>query len=172
MIKATRKAELDRKRLEMGSAFQSDEEDRHLDEEDSEEETDSYYDSQEEGEEEPSDERMATVSDAPHSPGLRATSDLGDVMSPDLIDMQSRSALGMSPGLKEVIQNASMGMGHTASGKLRGSMSKSRRSKRSLTQEHFYFNPLRFLATFLLEKNQERKDEQNRVLQEEMQQAQ
>ena len=59
MIKATRKAEQDRKRLEMGSAYQSEEEDK-LDEE-SEEETDSYYDEEEEGEEQGEGESQEVV---------------------------------------------------------------------------------------------------------------
>ena len=46
LIKATRKAEIDRKRLEMGSAYESDEENKL--EEESEEESDSYYDEEEE----------------------------------------------------------------------------------------------------------------------------
>ena len=51
MIKATRKAELDRKRLEQGSNYSSDEEEKELQQEEEEkkgeEETDSYYDSEE-----------------------------------------------------------------------------------------------------------------------------
>lgn len=49
LIKETRRAERDRKRLEMGDDFQSDEEEKLLDEpeEESESESDSYYDSQE-----------------------------------------------------------------------------------------------------------------------------
>ena len=47
LIKETRRAERDRKRLEMGSNFQSDEEEKHLDdsEEEDDSEIDSYYDS-------------------------------------------------------------------------------------------------------------------------------
>lgn len=49
LIKETRRAERDRKRLELGSQYQSDEEEKHLDDPEQEEESDSdsYYDSQE-----------------------------------------------------------------------------------------------------------------------------
>ena len=63
--RATKKAEIDRKRLEMGSQYESDEEEKRLrtEIEESEEESDSYYDTEEYGCEGESEDVLADLSD-------------------------------------------------------------------------------------------------------------
>ena len=64
--RATRRAEIDRKRLEMGSEYETDEEEKKIIAElkDSEEESDSYYDDEDYDDEGESEDVLADLSDS------------------------------------------------------------------------------------------------------------
>ncbi len=109
LIRNTRRAERDRKRLEQGSAYQSDEEDKALDHTDSSSESDSYYDSQDEGEDGSSEERLLTQSDLGVT-GTNGNNGFAVEVSGPLSEIQSRSALEVaSPTIRT--SNNGLGMG-------------------------------------------------------------
>ncbi len=171
LIRNTRRAERDRKRLEQGSAYQSDEEDKALDLTDSSSESDSYYDSQDEGEDGSSEERLLTQSDLGVT-GTNANNGFGVDVSSPLSEIQSRSALEVaSPTIRKKSNNGltmgeiSINLAGSAgfkTNKLSNSKSRSHKSKHSLQQ--FHFNPLRFLGMFLIEKNQERREHEKKKI--------
>ena len=166
IIKATRRAARDRKRLEMGSAYHSSEDEKL--EESEEESESSSYDS-EEGEEEESEMEMNSQSDYN---GMDNTNNpIMELVSPLSDDVRARSAVGRRQSLNASATAVGGGEPSTAvqvvnmlqqkdwniknSGK--SPSKRSSRSKHSL-MNHFHFNPIRFLAMQLISKNRDRKD--------------
>ena len=152
-IRATKKAEIDRKRLEQGSAYDSDE-DRDALEGDSEEESesDSYYDS------ECSQEEDESSLDASQSCAEQLTN---EELSPKA---NSKSQLENMVSVTAEPASATLGLvSHGSKPRLKHNVSRSLRSHRtrshaSMTNAAFNFNPLRFVAMALIFKNQERKE--------------
>ena len=162
MMKATRRADRDRKRLEMGSNYCSDEENKFdCEESDSEEESDSYYDSECSEEEDCVMERDSELEDiigtVETNEGIQAqrqpASALGSINALDN-ELLSKSALDGPNGIRvsrDVNSNTkqmNMNMGDTK----RTRSYRSNKSRASLSHQ-FNFNPLRFLAMGLIEKN-------------------
>ena len=94
LIKATRRADRDRKRLEQGSAYHSEDEGKIASESESEEESDSYYDSECSDEVEERDSELELVTPDPENSQaqLQVTSALGEIRQSE--ELQSKSALG------------------------------------------------------------------------------
>ena len=94
--RATRRAEIDRKRLEMGSEYETDEEEKRIIAElqDSEEESDSYYDDEDYDNEAASEDQLADLSEA--SPRAGCSGLAAELASPYLASPSSpsKSAMG------------------------------------------------------------------------------
>ena len=162
LIKATRRADRDRKRLEQGSNYHSEDEGKIDSESESEDESDSYYDSEctDEIEERDSELDVVVTPSGDNSQAqLQVTSALGEIRQSE--ELQSKSALGGAITIMKEPNSATKQqmMGGTMNSTKRARSIKSfhSRSRHSISHQS-HFNPLRFLAMGLIEKNQERKE--------------